>query len=110
MAALIWSWSNANRLVSNANNGLFSPSYDGRDDVLAFERALHQQSWMMTVALGVNVSVVALMWRRTVELPRSDFAPAVRDRRRDCMVACMRHLAAQSRELHRPTASEFDHK
>ena len=59
MAALVWTWSNANNLVSNANKGLFSPSYD-RDDITAFDYALRQQSWMMTIALGASVSVAAL--------------------------------------------------
>ncbi|PIL30644.1 hypothetical protein GSI_07346 [Ganoderma sinense ZZ0214-1] len=65
MAAFIWAWSNAHRLVSRANQGLFSPTYDGRGDLAAFNHALRQQSWMMTVALGVNFVIgdATVWWR-----------------------------------------------
>lgn len=60
MAALIWWWSSANTLNSEAVSGLSSPSYDGQDEVAAFERASYKQSWMMTIALAVNVSLAIL--------------------------------------------------
>ena len=54
MGALIWAWSSGNRLISGATDGLFSPTYDGRD-IAAFIHSIHQQSWMMTITLAVNV-------------------------------------------------------
>lgn len=58
MAALIWAWSEGSHLISKAADGLFSSTYSGQDEVAAFEHALHKQSWMMTIALAVNVSAV----------------------------------------------------
>ena len=58
MAALIWAWSSRARLISKAADGLSSASYDGQGATAAFEDAIHKQSWMMTFALGANVSAV----------------------------------------------------
>ena len=57
MVALIWSWKNRNYFVERANDGLFrvSPLYDGAADSAALKYAIHQQSWMVTIALGLNV-------------------------------------------------------
>ena len=60
MAALIWAWSEGDRLISKAVGGLFSSFYDGRDDMAIYKKALHKQSWMMTITLAVNVSPPAM--------------------------------------------------
>ena len=59
MAAIIWMWSNGNHFMSKTMDGLSSPSYDGRYDVAAFQHALQQQSWMLTIAIAIIVSVTA---------------------------------------------------
>ena len=56
MAVLVWSWSDRNRLISEAADSLSTASYDGRDAIAAFEHALHKQSSLITLALGGNVS------------------------------------------------------
>ncbi|KAI1783405.1 hypothetical protein LXA43DRAFT_1132551, partial [Ganoderma leucocontextum] len=68
MAALIWAWSNGNNLIAKAKDGLFSPSYDARDDIAAFEHAIQQQSWMLTIAAGVNLVIgdATVWWRACV--------------------------------------------
>ncbi|KAM5542712.1 hypothetical protein V8D89_003673 [Ganoderma adspersum] len=64
MGALIWAWSSGNRLISGATDGLFSPTYDGRD-MAAFIHRVHQQSWMMTITLAVNILIGdAVVWWR----------------------------------------------
>lgn len=74
MAALVWAWSEENHLISKAVDGLFSSTYSRRDEIATFEHALHKQSWMMTVALAVNVVTgdgivwwrACVIWRRRV--------------------------------------------
>ena len=83
-----------------ANNGLFSPLYNGGDESAALEYAIHQQSWMVTIALGINVS--AALSRQVLVRYVSRLNAAVRNRRRNRLVARMRHLAVeQSRRVHR---------
>lgn len=43
-----------NRLVSTAQQGLFSASF-GDAEMTAFEHDVFKQSWMMTIALSINV-------------------------------------------------------
>ena len=56
MAGLIWNWTSVARIIAEANDGLLSDGYDGRASLLALENAVLKQSWMATIALGVNVS------------------------------------------------------
>ena len=62
MAALVWFWKNRNYFVERANDGLFSPFFDGEADSAALKRAVRQQSWLLTVALGGNVGI-AVPWQ-----------------------------------------------
>ncbi len=62
MGVVGWNW-----LISKAVDGLSSPSFDGHDEIAAFEHAIRKQSLMITVALGTNVSV-AYNKRRTPHL------------------------------------------
>ena len=55
VAALMWNRSQAHHLVLGATNRGLSPSYDGYQDIAAFEDAVRKQSWMAAVALEVNV-------------------------------------------------------
>ncbi|KAM5540743.1 hypothetical protein V8D89_005576 [Ganoderma adspersum] len=65
MAALIWFWKNRNYFVERANDGLFSPFFDGEADSAALKRAVRQQSWLLTVALGGNFAIGdAIVWWR----------------------------------------------
>ncbi|KAM5540700.1 hypothetical protein V8D89_005731 [Ganoderma adspersum] len=64
MAAEIWHVSSIDAYVSGASRGLFSASY-GPDGYDAFERDVGKQSWMLTVALGINVLLGdAIVWWR----------------------------------------------
>ena len=56
MSALILNWSTTARLLSEANNGLFSDAYDGRESLAAFQNSLHMQSTIASFALGANVN------------------------------------------------------
>ena len=96
VAALMWNRSQAHHLVLGATNRGLSPSYDGYQDIAAFEDAVRKQSWMAAVALEVNV-------RATVAIPllHSFSTVIVHHRRCHRVVARVRHLAEQGRELHR---------
>ena len=95
-------------MVSNAVNGLSSASYDGRNAIAASEHAIYAQSTMMTLALGINVSV---MHGTTSSEPYlSELAATVCDRGRNSLVARMRHLATQSHHLHWRGATHFDNE
>ncbi|PIL36459.1 hypothetical protein GSI_00148 [Ganoderma sinense ZZ0214-1] len=67
MAAEIWHISSIDTYVSGASLGLFSASY-GQDGYDAFARDVEKQSWMLTVALGINVLLgdVIVWWRACV--------------------------------------------
>ena len=56
VAALVWNRTQANRLVSGAMDGLFSPSYDGLHEMAVFEDGMRKQFSMAVFALEVNVS------------------------------------------------------
>ena len=57
MASLAGHIASVNRLVSQAQAGLFSDAYT-EATVEAFERDVLKQSWMMTIALAINVCQV----------------------------------------------------
>ena len=59
MAALVWSWSIRSSSISKAFAGLYSPSYNGVDVNIVLH-AMNQQSWMLTIAFGLNVSIAVL--------------------------------------------------
>ena len=56
MAALIWNQSSTNRWAARAAEGLFSQSYNGHEEVAAFQDVVFRQSWMVTIATVMNVS------------------------------------------------------
>ena len=57
MAGLVWNWRSVARIVAEVNEGIVSvDGYDGRASLLALEKNVLKQSWMVTIALGVNVS------------------------------------------------------
>ena len=57
LAAEIWHITSVDTYVSGANAGLFVASY-GPESYHTFQRDVRKQSWMLTVALGINVSTV----------------------------------------------------
>ncbi len=57
MAGLIWDWASVTRIVSEVNTGILLDGYDGRENLYAFERPVLKKSWMVTIALGINVSL-----------------------------------------------------
>ena len=61
MASLVGHVTSVNRLVAQARTGLFSDAYTDAD-LDAFEDGVMRHSWMMTIALGINV-------RRRVSYP-----------------------------------------
>ncbi|TBU43696.1 hypothetical protein BD309DRAFT_863762 [Dichomitus squalens] len=65
MSAIIWSWTSVQRIIREANNGLYSDSYNGHDSLAALKAAAYRQSWMVTVPLGVNIVIGdAIVWWR----------------------------------------------
>ena len=58
MASLASHVASVDRLVSQAQAGLFSGAYTDAN-VAAFEADVLKQSWMMTIALGINVRLVS---------------------------------------------------
>ncbi|PIL30641.1 hypothetical protein GSI_07343 [Ganoderma sinense ZZ0214-1] len=82
MGALIWEGSSGSQLTSGATVGLFSPTYDGQE-MAAFIHSVHQQSWMMTITLAVNILIgdAVVWWRacvcvRTIDLRARLIAPS----------------------------------
>ncbi|KAM5532362.1 hypothetical protein V8D89_013956 [Ganoderma adspersum] len=75
MAALVWNWWSAYRLTSRATDDLFSPSYDGRGELVALDQATCNQSWVATIALGINVLQFiigdAIVWWRACVIWRN---------------------------------------
>ena len=69
MAALVWSLSSTSQLISRASAGIFSPSYDGRQETSTFKQVVHKQSWMLMYALGMNVGVTIADGCITLILP-----------------------------------------
>ncbi|PIL26072.1 hypothetical protein GSI_11826 [Ganoderma sinense ZZ0214-1] len=64
MAAFAWNRESAVRLVSEATDGLFSSTYDGKGSA-TYSEAVLKQSWMATVALGANIVLGdAIVWWR----------------------------------------------
>ena len=57
MAGIIWNWRSVTRIITEARDGLLSDGYDGHASFLALEKAVLKQSWMVTTALSVNVSL-----------------------------------------------------
>ena len=55
MASLIWNWRSVIQIMRATNEGIASYGYDGDTSLLTLERAVFKQSWMATVALGINV-------------------------------------------------------
>ncbi|KAI1792562.1 hypothetical protein LXA43DRAFT_887340 [Ganoderma leucocontextum] len=73
MAAEIWHISSIDAYVSGANHGLFAASY-GQEGHHIFERDVEKQSWMLTVALGINVLLGdAIVWWRACVVWRHRF-------------------------------------
>ncbi len=64
MAALASHVASVNRLVAQAQTGLFSGEFTTAE-VKAFESDVLKQSWMMTIALFINVSRVSKLTSRS---------------------------------------------
>lgn len=58
VAALMWNRWQAHYLVLGATNRGFSPSYDGYREMAVYEEAVRKQTWMVVIALEVNVRVI----------------------------------------------------
>ncbi|TBU21491.1 hypothetical protein BD311DRAFT_772049 [Dichomitus squalens] len=72
MSTLIWNWSIIERLLSEANSGLFSDTYDAHESLAAFQNALHRQSTTASFALGANFIVGdAIVWWRACVIWRN---------------------------------------
>ena len=56
MAALVWHYTSVTRMLSQATSGIFSETYNGLESLASLEVAVLKQSWMATIALGINVS------------------------------------------------------
>ena len=70
LIALMWNRSQANNLVLGAASGLFSPSYDGLQEMEAFKAAVWKQSWMTAITLVWNVRrVTSASTTRCVLIP-----------------------------------------
>ncbi|KAM5538005.1 hypothetical protein V8D89_008202 [Ganoderma adspersum] len=63
MATILWVWS-----MSRAADGLLSTSYNGRNDLATYERALQQQSWILTIVMSLNFIIgdAVVWWRACV--------------------------------------------
>ena len=98
-----------NRLVAQAQSGLFSTAFTTAN-MDAFERDVLKQSWMMTTAVSVNVSRVSEL--STYLLDAIDFARPLLgpDRRQYRVVARVRRLEASDRVLPRTSAHRTDHR
>ncbi|KAM5538776.1 hypothetical protein V8D89_007498 [Ganoderma adspersum] len=65
IAALAWNQSSAVSLVGRAVDGLYSPSYDGPEEISAFQEVVRRQSWMETTATATNFLIGdAVVWWR----------------------------------------------
>ncbi|KAM5536546.1 hypothetical protein V8D89_009823 [Ganoderma adspersum] len=65
LIALMWNRSQANDLVLGAAGGLFSPSYDGLQEMAGFKAAVWKQSWMTAITLVWNCIIGdAIVWWR----------------------------------------------
>ena len=58
MAALVWNHASMTGILSQATSGLFSETFNGIESLDALEVTVLKQSWMATVALGINVSPI----------------------------------------------------
>ena len=58
LGTLVWNRTLANRVVSGAMEGLFSPSYDGRGEMAAFEEVARKQSWVAVIAFDAIVRAI----------------------------------------------------
>ena len=47
-------------MLSQATGGIFSETYNGLESLASLEVAVLKQSWMATIALGINVSMSSL--------------------------------------------------
>ncbi|KAM5536547.1 hypothetical protein V8D89_009824 [Ganoderma adspersum] len=68
MASLVWNWRSMIQIICGANEGIVSDSYDGDASLLAFEKVVFKQSWMATIALGINIILgdAVVWWRACV--------------------------------------------
>ncbi|KAM5536533.1 hypothetical protein V8D89_009810, partial [Ganoderma adspersum] len=68
MAGLVWNWASLARIVSEANEGVLRDGYDGNAGLLALENAVLRQSWMVSVALAINMVLgdAVVWWRACV--------------------------------------------
>ncbi|PIL28294.1 hypothetical protein GSI_09582 [Ganoderma sinense ZZ0214-1] len=72
VAALIWNRWEANHLVSGAMDGLFSPSYDGRREMAAFDGGMRKQFSMAVFGLEINwILGDAIVWWRACVIWRT---------------------------------------
>ena len=70
----------------------------------AYDRAFHQQSWILIITMLFNVGTGSFsLWPMPIQ-HASEINATVRDWGRNRVVAHMRHLAEQSCLLHRPPA------
>ena len=94
LAAEIWHISSIDTYVSGANAGLFAASY-GPDSQHTFQREVEKQSWMLTIALGINASPSPPSTFQSGANSRLWMAGLPRGRHR--LVARLRRLATQVR-------------
>ncbi|KAM5536545.1 hypothetical protein V8D89_009822 [Ganoderma adspersum] len=68
MAGLVWNWRSVTRIVAEINEGIVSDGYDGRATLLVLEKDVLKQSWMVTIALGINIILgdAVVWWRACV--------------------------------------------
>ncbi|KAM5539189.1 hypothetical protein V8D89_007062 [Ganoderma adspersum] len=55
MSALVWNHATVARILSQETGGLFSDTYNEVKSLAALEATVLKQSWMETVALGINI-------------------------------------------------------
>lgn len=61
MSALVWKYRSVTRIISQTTGGLFSDTYNGFESLADLEAEVLKQSWMATIALGINVSAWSLL-------------------------------------------------
>ena len=47
-------------MLSQATGGIFSETYNGLESLASLEAAVLKQSWMVSIALAINVSISAI--------------------------------------------------
>lgn len=106
MAALASHISSVSQLVAKAQAGLFSDAYTNAE-VEAFQSGVLKQSWMMTAALTINVSLISSFSKRYLRAEAGVRVGAYAlgsDRRWHRVVARVCSLEELDRLLPRPPA------